>query len=117
MPLKGSCHCGATQFEVREPPSSVTSCNCSFCAKRGALHAYYPVAEFKLLTARDRGPDLSVGPPCRPASPLRDLRLRHPFGVPQLRHRWGRLRQYKGGGERPAVRRRLRPSLGPARTL
>lgn len=54
MPLKGSCHCGATQFEVPEPPASVTSCNCSFCAKRGALHAYYPIAQFKLLTARDR---------------------------------------------------------------
>ena len=54
MPLKGSCHCGATQFEIAEAPARVTRCTCSFCAKRGALWAYYPPAQFKLLTARDR---------------------------------------------------------------
>jgi len=54
MPLKGSCHCGAIQFEVTEPPVGLTSCNCSFCAKRGSLWAYYKVEQFKLLTARDR---------------------------------------------------------------
>jgi hypothetical protein len=54
MPIKGSCHCKATQFEVSEPPQSVTQCTCSFCAKRGTLHARYPHAQFRLLTARDR---------------------------------------------------------------
>jgi hypothetical protein len=54
MPVRGRCHCGAIQFEVAEPPSTVTSCNCSFCSRRGALTAYYKPAEFKLLTARDR---------------------------------------------------------------
>ena len=54
MTLKGSCHCKATQFEVSEPPATVTSCNCSFCSKRGALHAYYTPDQFKLTTARDR---------------------------------------------------------------
>lgn len=54
MTAKGSCHCGATQFEVPTAPESVTRCTCSFCAKRGALWAYYPAAEFRLLTARDR---------------------------------------------------------------
>jgi hypothetical protein len=54
MPLKGSCHCGATQFEVSEAPAKVANCNCSFCSKRGALHAYYTTAQFRLLTARDR---------------------------------------------------------------
>lgn len=54
MPVKGSCHCKATQFEVAEAPASVTRCTCSFCAKRGALHAYYTPAQFKLTTARDR---------------------------------------------------------------
>lgn len=54
MPLKASCHCGATQFEVDEPPAQLTSCNCSFCSKRGALHAYYRPAQFRLITARDR---------------------------------------------------------------
>ena len=37
MTVKGSCHCGATQFEVPTAPESVTRCTCSFCTKRGAL--------------------------------------------------------------------------------
>jgi hypothetical protein len=54
MVVKGSCHCKATQFEVSEPPATVTSCTCSICSKRGALHAYYTPSQFKLTTARDR---------------------------------------------------------------
>jgi hypothetical protein len=54
MAIKGSCHCGATQFEVREAPATVTKCTCSFCSKRGGLWAYYSPEDFKLLTARDR---------------------------------------------------------------
>jgi hypothetical protein len=54
MTIKGSCHCGATQFEVSEAPADVTRCTCSFCAKRGALWAYYEPTQFKLTTARDR---------------------------------------------------------------
>jgi hypothetical protein len=54
MAIRGSCHCKATQFEVSEAPASVTRCTCSFCSKRGALHAYYTLAQFKLTTARDR---------------------------------------------------------------
>ncbi len=41
MPLKGSCHCKATVFEVSEVPASVTRCTCSICSKKGALWAYY----------------------------------------------------------------------------
>ena len=48
MSLKGSCHCGATQFEVSEAPQSLARCTCSFCARRGALWAYYTPAQFKL---------------------------------------------------------------------
>jgi len=54
MPIRGSCHCGATQFEVSAAPENVTRCTCSFCSKRGGLWAYYTPAEFKLITARDR---------------------------------------------------------------
>ena len=50
MPLKGSCHCGATKFEVDGPPTSVTACTCSYCSKVGALWAYYPPEQFRLLT-------------------------------------------------------------------
>jgi hypothetical protein len=51
MPLKGSCHCGNTQFEVSEPPSDVTRCTCSLCSKRGALWAYYKPAQFRLTSS------------------------------------------------------------------
>jgi hypothetical protein len=54
MTLKGSCHCGATQFEIAEAPAKVARCTCSFCSKRGALWAYYRPEQFKLTTARDR---------------------------------------------------------------
>jgi hypothetical protein len=54
MAIKGSCHCGATQFEIAEAPASATRCTCSFCSKRGALHACYSPDQFKLKTARDR---------------------------------------------------------------
>ncbi|OWJ68666.1 GFA family protein [Inquilinus limosus] len=54
MTVKGSCHCGATRFEVPAAPETVTRCTCSFCSKRGALWGYYPAADFRLLTARDR---------------------------------------------------------------
>jgi hypothetical protein len=46
--LKGSCHCGATRFEVTAAPAEVTRCTCSLCSKRGALWAYYTPAEFRL---------------------------------------------------------------------
>ena len=54
MTLKGSCHCGATRFEIAETPVNLARCTCSFCSKRGALWAYYRPAQFALTTARDR---------------------------------------------------------------
>ena len=54
MPVKGSCHCRATQFELADAPTEVTICNCSFCSKRGPLWTYTTPVGFKLLTARDR---------------------------------------------------------------
>lgn len=53
MTIKGSCHCGATKFEVTEAPTSVTRCTCSFCSKRGALWAYYAPAQFLLETPEE----------------------------------------------------------------
>ena len=51
MPIKGSCHCGNTQFEVSEAPSDVTRCTCSLCSKRGVLWAYYTPAQFRLTSS------------------------------------------------------------------
>jgi hypothetical protein len=53
MSIKASCHCGATQFEVSEAPTSVTACNCTFCFKRGGLWAYYS-PEQVILIKNDR---------------------------------------------------------------
>jgi hypothetical protein len=52
VPVTGSCHCGGTAFEIEaEIPEKLTRCTCSFCAKRGALYAYYTPRQFKLTTA------------------------------------------------------------------
>ena len=48
MKLTGSCHCGATKFEVAMAPKSVTHCTCSICSKLGALWAYYRPEDFRL---------------------------------------------------------------------
>lgn len=53
MTVKGSCHCGGTQFTIAEAPQSVTRCTCSICSKRGALWAYLTPAQFTLTTPRE----------------------------------------------------------------
>jgi len=35
--LKGACHCGAVQFEVRTELEPAVRCNCSLCRRKGAL--------------------------------------------------------------------------------
>ncbi len=52
MPITGSCHCGKTAFRIEgEIPAKLTCCTCSFCAKRGALVAYYPPEKFQVTSA------------------------------------------------------------------
>jgi hypothetical protein len=52
MALTGTCHCGRTAFAVDGPlPAQLTRCTCSFCAKRGALWAYYEPAQVKVTEA------------------------------------------------------------------
>lgn len=53
MAIRGKCHCGATQFEIDEPPAKLTRCTCSFCSKRGALWAYYKPEQFRLVSSRE----------------------------------------------------------------
>jgi hypothetical protein len=50
MPIKGSCHCGATQYEIDFTPETATRCTCTFCAKKGALWGYGTPDQFRLLT-------------------------------------------------------------------
>lgn len=54
MIYKGSCHCGAIQFEVEAPENiDADYCNCSICKKSGFLHLIVPLSKFKLLTGED----------------------------------------------------------------
>ncbi len=54
MIIKSSCHCGALKLEIEgEIPEALTSCNCSFCRRSGALMAYYPKANINVLASPD----------------------------------------------------------------
>jgi len=47
--FNGSCHCGAIQFSFEaEPITRGIRCNCSFCAKRGAMVSLVPGEKFQL---------------------------------------------------------------------
>lgn len=37
-----SCHCGATKIELPDAPAFAKECNCSYCARTGAVWGYYP---------------------------------------------------------------------------
>lgn len=50
MPI-ATCHCGATRIRVERLPETATLCNCTFCAKRGALWGYYDPAEVRVEVA------------------------------------------------------------------
>lgn len=48
MSIAGGCHCGETRFEIDgEIPEALTRCTCSFCSKRGSLHAYFAPDQFR----------------------------------------------------------------------
>ncbi|PXA90622.1 aldehyde-activating protein [Caulobacter sp. D4A] len=55
--ITGRCHCGETVFEIKgELPQALTRCTCTFCSRRGALHAYYEPKQVKVTAdaASDR---------------------------------------------------------------
>jgi hypothetical protein len=45
MTLHATCHCGATKITLPAQPTTAKSCNCSFCARTGAIWAYYAPGE------------------------------------------------------------------------
>ena len=51
----GSCHCGAVQFRVETPSSTVEvwRCNCSICSKKQNHHFVVPATRFTLLQGSD----------------------------------------------------------------
>lgn len=48
---RGTCHCGSVQFEVDLPNGfeDLSRCNCSMCARRGAVVTSVPLAAFRIL--------------------------------------------------------------------
>lgn len=45
----GRCHCGAVTFEVETDFENLFRCNCSFCARRGAVMDKIPVTRFRVI--------------------------------------------------------------------
>jgi hypothetical protein len=57
----GGCHCGSVRYEVTMPLGEVMQCNCSICSKTGALLAFAPADQFRLLSGGDRLTDYQFG--------------------------------------------------------
>lgn len=51
MTIHVTCHCGSTKIELPNAPESVGECNCTFCAKSGALWGYYDPGEVKIVSS------------------------------------------------------------------
>jgi len=52
---RGSCHCGAVQFEVEAPAAlEVFDCNCSMCRKVGYLHLTVPNRCLNILSGANQ---------------------------------------------------------------
>jgi len=51
MVHQGSCHCGKVAFEVEGELTAALSCNCSICARKGALLWAVPQGQVKLRAA------------------------------------------------------------------
>ena len=52
MPMIASCHCGATKIEA-PVPTTAKQCNCTYCARTGAVWAYYKPGELAMLSQDD----------------------------------------------------------------
>jgi len=48
--FKGSCHCGAVQFEIESDFPELTTCDCSICSRKNALMVKVHESRFKLLS-------------------------------------------------------------------
>ena len=46
---KGSCHCGAVEFEVEGDITSGVICDCSLCKRKGAIMHRIPNEQFRLI--------------------------------------------------------------------
>jgi len=64
---RGSCHCGAIQFQATlELAAGTTRCNCSFCRKARFWMAFVKASEFELLAGAGDLSDYQYTPVGRP---------------------------------------------------
>ncbi len=62
--IKGSCCCGAVQFELTETPSMMGTCHCSRCRKVGASTLVFVKSEnFRITQGRDQISTFKAEPP------------------------------------------------------
>jgi hypothetical protein len=50
MSLTATCHCGGTRIELPGLPERRVECNCTYCAKTGAIWGYFGAGEMKIVT-------------------------------------------------------------------
>jgi len=50
MTLVASCHCGSTRIALPAQPTHAKSCNCTYCARTGAVWAYYRQGELRFVS-------------------------------------------------------------------
>ena len=51
--ITGSCHCGAVQITLPQPPDEVFECNCSLCSRVGWIGGYYPISKVIITEANE----------------------------------------------------------------
>ena len=51
MPLIATCHCAGTKIELPGAPIHAKECNCSYCAKTGAIWGYYSPEQVSIVAA------------------------------------------------------------------
>jgi hypothetical protein len=49
MTLTATCHCGGTRIELPRLPERRLECNCTYCAKTGAVWGYFGAGEMKFV--------------------------------------------------------------------
>ena len=47
--IEAACDCGAVRLEVAAAPETVNDCQCSWCQRLGALWAYYPREDVRVV--------------------------------------------------------------------
>ena len=55
------CHCRNMKLVASKLPSSITSCNCSFCNRLGALWAYFDLKNVEIFFWRKINKYIFVG--------------------------------------------------------